>query len=57
MVFKIGPGIGLASMRREGASILCLLIIWESIAKIIVLGWISAGLWVIFGRKDINRCS
>ena len=54
MVFEICPRIGLASMRCEGASILRLLVIRESIAEVVILGFVNASCRVIFGWEDID---
>lgn len=54
VVLEIGPWIGLAGVCCEGASILCLLIIREVVAEVVVLGWVSASGRIIFGWEDID---
>lgn len=52
--FKVGSGIGLTDMCREGASILRLWVFWESVAKVIVASWICPKFRVVLRWSKIN---
>ena len=54
MVLEIGSWIGLAGVRCEGASILGLLVVRESITEIVVLRWVNAGGRIILSGENIN---
>lgn len=55
VILEIGAGVSLTRMCSEGASILCILVIGEIIAEVVVLGRVGSDGRVIFSRCDVDR--
>ena len=55
--FEVGPGIGLAGMRCEGASVLGLQVFGETIAEVVVTGLVRSNGWLVLRRREVDGCS